>query len=54
LRPWNFEDFVDEAGEEDDGAWKWQLFDLGTEDVAEEDIKRETVLRELRDGGYAD
>jgi hypothetical protein len=53
----DFEDFVDEAGEQDDGARKWQSFDPGTddkEDVAEGDIKKETALRELRDGGYAD
>jgi hypothetical protein len=48
-----FEDFVDEeAGEQADGAWRWQPFERG--DMSNGDIMREKALQELRDGGYAD
>ncbi|KAF8140946.1 hypothetical protein K438DRAFT_2030328 [Mycena galopus ATCC 62051] len=48
-----FEDFVDEeAGEQADGAWRWQSFERG--DMSDGDIMREKALQELRDGGYAD
>ncbi|KAJ7349897.1 hypothetical protein B0H14DRAFT_2868963 [Mycena olivaceomarginata] len=54
----DFEEFVDEdAGEQPDGAWKWQSFDPSEgapEGMAEEDIEREKALQELRNGGYAD
>ncbi|KAJ7359888.1 hypothetical protein DFH08DRAFT_1075215 [Mycena albidolilacea] len=53
-----FEDFVDEeAGEQEDGAWKWRSFDPDTNDKegeTEADIKRGNVLRKLRDDGFAD
>ncbi|KAJ7141583.1 hypothetical protein C8R46DRAFT_581351 [Mycena filopes] len=53
-----FEDFVDEdAGEQDDGSWKWISFDAdGGEDDGESEVevKRGKALKELRDGGHAD
>ncbi|KAJ7701408.1 hypothetical protein B0H17DRAFT_1045297 [Mycena rosella] len=54
-----FEDFVDEeAGEQEDGRWKWVSFNPETEETekgpTEVEIKREKELKELRDGGYAD
>ncbi|KAJ7784205.1 hypothetical protein B0H16DRAFT_1657921 [Mycena metata] len=54
----DFEDFVDvNAGEQEDGSWKWMSFDPSTEDNEEEtaeEAKRGAALKELRDGGYAD
>ncbi|KAF8149245.1 hypothetical protein K438DRAFT_1989008 [Mycena galopus ATCC 62051] len=54
-----FEDWVDEeAGEQEDGAWKWQSFEHTIDDTEEtvspEVVKRQKALQELRDGGYAD
>ncbi|KAJ7784250.1 hypothetical protein B0H16DRAFT_1402060 [Mycena metata] len=53
-----FEEFVDEdAGEQEDGSWKWMSFNPSTEDNEEEtaeEAKRGAALKELRDGGYAD
>ncbi|KAJ6471413.1 hypothetical protein C8R45DRAFT_874961 [Mycena sanguinolenta] len=49
-----FEDWVDEdAGEQEDGAWKWQSFEGATTDEAVL-AKRREALQKLRDGGYAD
>ncbi|KAJ6470916.1 hypothetical protein C8R45DRAFT_1165535 [Mycena sanguinolenta] len=49
-----FEEWVNEdAGEQEDGAWKWRSFEGGNTDepvLAE----RRKALQELRDGGYAD
>ncbi|KAJ7701390.1 hypothetical protein B0H17DRAFT_1004884 [Mycena rosella] len=54
-----FEEFVDEeAGEQEDGSWKWVSFNPETEETekgpTEAEVKREKVLKELRDGGHAD
>jgi hypothetical protein len=51
-----FEDFVDEdAGEQEDGTWKWQSFPPqerdGDEGPNEVQVKREAALKELRDAG---
>ncbi|KAJ6453552.1 hypothetical protein C8R45DRAFT_1039045 [Mycena sanguinolenta] len=49
-----FEEWVDEdAGAQEDGAWKWQSFEQDTTDEAVL-AKRRKALQELRDGGYAD
>ncbi|KAF7343216.1 hypothetical protein MVEN_01752900 [Mycena venus] len=53
-----FEEYVDEeAGVQEDGAWRWQSFSSGADDnddMTDEDIKREKALQELRDGGHVD
>ncbi|KAJ7739077.1 hypothetical protein DFH07DRAFT_944009 [Mycena maculata] len=51
-----FEDYVDEdAGEQEDGSWKWVSFDGDASDEKSEyETKREKALQELRDHGYAD
>ncbi|KAJ7141584.1 hypothetical protein C8R46DRAFT_1013442 [Mycena filopes] len=54
----DFEDFVDEdAGEQEDGSWKWMSFDAesGDDDGDDEvEVKRAKALKELRDGEHAD
>ncbi|KAJ7163525.1 hypothetical protein C8R43DRAFT_989894 [Mycena crocata] len=54
-----FEEFVDEeAGEQEDGTWKWASFTADTEEPSGEksavELKREGELRKLRDAGHAD
>jgi len=51
-----FEDFVDEeAGEQQDGTWKWQPFEGEESDKkSEQEVKRDKALQELRDAGHVD
>ncbi|KAF7366936.1 hypothetical protein MSAN_00952300 [Mycena sanguinolenta] len=50
-----FEDWVDEdAGEQEDGAWKWRSFGQDPTDDDEVVAKRRAALQQLRDAGYAD
>ncbi|KAK7042632.1 hypothetical protein R3P38DRAFT_2891505 [Favolaschia claudopus] len=53
-----FEEWVDEdAGEQEDGSWKWQSFESSqndSADMSEDEILREKALQELREGGHID
>ncbi|KAJ6526298.1 hypothetical protein DFH09DRAFT_1187960 [Mycena vulgaris] len=55
-----FEEFVDEeAGEQEDGSWKWMSFTPDVNDsesgkATEAEMKRKRALKELRDGGHTD
>ncbi|KAJ7437205.1 hypothetical protein B0H11DRAFT_1955497 [Mycena galericulata] len=54
----SFEEFVDEdAGQQEDGSWKWSSFAPDTKEFKEKseaELKRESALKELRDAGHAD
>lgn len=52
-----FEDFIDEeAGEQQDGTWKWQPFgqDGESDKNSECEVKRDNAIQELRDAGEVD
>lgn len=52
-----FEDFIDEeAGEQQDGTWKWQPLGqgAGSGKKSVHEVKRDNAIQELRDAGQVD